>query len=589
MDYSNNNELVKASNGKSISLPITIQNNNKGGFNRNPKNQATVGNPTAKPNSIDAPPGFLPISCNSHNVASVSPTRARCDSGFMTPSSGSATIFPFSPGSPMKQFDPLDDSNIPRKCLVDASSGTVQLTEDDIDEEPKTPVPQITDPSKILNTEFAITKTHEKQLDTLSDDYAVMNLGEPASKKPNLNLNMPVLGPMSGQTKIHRTQSQQQQQQQQKTPSEIQKLQQQLVPQQSHVSMSPDLDHEQHDYVNYQPAVVSATVTKVITPKAVASCSQQQHQQHQKRACVNNDPSGDYAIMNPFKKIVSPIVPNEPTTVTLQPPTTKKSVLLTVNSQEKLNNVGFKPIVEDESQTAVHQQLSRQLSEKKTLSSDNSGYEILRPLSRPNSVNSEKISFKANGNTVALNSNRPSSANSDRMISVCSTSSSTSTLCDFRSQSSSSNTIRLVETTSGGIPSPMNITSRPESVTSDVHMCSRPPSVTSSDREIHLHYASLDLPPNTSGSATIGTSTGVQRMEVDEPKTDQSTPSPNTASSSSSSSSQQQAFTYAQIDFIKSESLKNVNQQQQSHQSNKNNNNNIIKKNNNNNSGNKKQ
>jgi hypothetical protein len=301
---------------------------------------------------------------------------------------------------------------------------------------------------------------------------------------------MPVMAPMSGQPKS------------QKTPqSEKLQLQQQLVPQQSHLIVSPEPE-DQHDYVNCIPPT-----TKIVTPKAITPGQQQKRTNSVANTpSVADDLTGDYAVMNPLKTVSSPVSQSVSSPLP-QPPTTKKSLLLTITSQEKLNNVGFKPIVEDEG-IQKHSFLTRQVSEKRSLPNENSGYEILRPcLSRPNSVNSEKISNKSNTNT-AFNANRPSSANSERLASVSSTSSSTSTLCDTRSQSSSS-TIRLMDTSN--IPSPMNQTSRPESVSSDTHMgCSRPPSVSS---ERGLHYASLDLPPTSNATSTV------TRMEVDEVKT----------------------------------------------------------------------
>ncbi|CAO1363365.1 unnamed protein product [Diamesa hyperborea] len=96
-------------------------------------------------------------------------------------------------------------------------------------------------------------------------------------------------------------------------------------------------------------------------------------------------------------------------------------------------------------------------------------------------------------------------------------------------------------------------------VSSDILMTSRPPSV--SDRS-ELHYASLDL-PQSSNTNPIQT-----KMDIDDLKMDlSSSPSSNAASSSSSSASSQQSqqpvFSYAQIDFVQSESLKAANQHQQ--------------------------
>jgi hypothetical protein len=466
MDYSNNNNdgagtSDSSSSGakdRSISLPITINKR----FSK-----------------TENPPAFLPLQTNA-NHPGVSPTRAtiigsrtRCDSrdsGIVTPSGSQATIFPFSPGSPMKQFTDQSD-----KCLVDGTTGTIRLSEEDIiEEEPRTPVPMA------------------MNVDNLSNDYAIMNLGEPVSKKPNLAAT-PVQNKSSSAN--------------------------------NHFLSSPDSESH-HDYINCLPASNNSRTTIVtpmpITPETV-----------------------DYALMNPGVKASSTTATTSSSDVPPQT-TAKKSLLLQLSSQEKLNNNCFKPIQNE------HPMLQRHVSEKGTTSRTDSNYEILvRPnLSRPNSVNSEKIKSSSSGILA-----RPSSANSER-IALSSTSSSTSTLCE----------IPAAHITSA-VPSPM-ISSRPESVSSDVHMTSRPPSVTS-EREIH--YASLDLPACSTNNPLHIASQQQQKMDVDETssKTDFS---PQTTSSSSSSASSQQsqpAFTYAQIDFVKSECLKA--QQQQSNNTNNNN------------------
>ena len=264
-----------------------------------------------------------------------------------------------------------------------------------------------------------------------------------------------------------------------------------------------------------EPIQATVSSSKIVTPTAIVA-----------------DSSGDYAIMNPLKKVTTPA---SQSFQLQQPPqaATKKSVLLTLSKQEKLNSsVGFKPIVEDDT---VRPMMSRQVSERKV--SDTSDYELLQR--RPNSVNSEKIG-KLTTNNGGFNANRPSSVNSDLMQVGGSNSSSTATLCELKSASSSTATIRYME-----IASPMNV--RSESVSSDQQMISRPPSV-SSERE--LHYASLDLPPSSAAT------TPVIKMEVDESKESSSPNSSSTttgSSSASSNSSQLATFTYAQIDFIKSE------------------------------------
>jgi insulin receptor substrate 1 len=484
MDYSNNNECVGTSDSNAstsdrlISLPITIQ-----------KRQSCSSRPTKSSEKTENEGGqqvHLPLI--NPMTASISPTRnrTRCDSrdsGIVTPSSGSqATIFPFSPfnTSPTKQFTTVEDQN--RKCLMDGTTGTVTLSDENtIEEEPRTPVP------------VGVTMQGEKFVEHLSSDitasYAVMNLGEPKPKKPNLSANpIKIKSPMSTVR-----------------------------------NFSSDTDSESHDYINCTPTLLSNCI---FTPKPFTPTT------------VSREPR-DYALMNPIKKTISPLPISD------APPQTasKKSLLLTLSSQEKLNsNSCFKPIVEDDS--VKHNHHLRQTTERNARISADSGYEILvRPtLSRPNSVNSDKIKN-------AFLSNRPNSA--------LSASSSTSTLCEIRSASSSSQAIRLMDTSA--VPSPMSGTSRPESVSSDIQMTSRPPSVTS-ERERELHYASLDLPPCSNMNSYVS------RMEVDQKMDLTTSPSPqlNSASSSSSTSSQSQpAFTYAQIDFQKSDTSSLKAQQEQ--------------------------
>lgn len=255
-----------------------------------------------------------------------------------------------------------------------------------------------------------------------------------------------------------------------------------------------------------------------------------------------DDNSGDYAFMNPSKSI-------------------KKSLLVQVNcnSTDKIPAYvggGFKPI-----QTTTNE--FNLINQKPLINrkNDSGGYEILQVrsdnslmkkkrtlLSRPNSVNGEKISSKNSSSTSNL-CNRPNSANSERLPAIssssssstlCSSTSSTSTLCGSNSKCQSPSTRPQSFADSGS--------SRPESVSSITdsnHIISRPPSV-SSERE--LHYASLDLPPS--------------KMETDEQQqtgelinSSSANTSPNI--SGGSTSQQQPAFTYAQIDFVKSEGLKN--------------------------------
>lgn len=249
-----------------------------------------------------------------------------------------------------------------------------------------------------------------------------------------------------------------------------------------------------------------------------------------------DDQSGDYAFMNPSKSL-------------------KKSLLVQISSDKIPSYIGggFKPIQTNSSEFNLNQ---KPLINRKN---DSGGYEILQVrsdnslmkknrrtlLSRPNSVNGEKISSKNSSSTSNL-CNRPNSANSERLPAIssssssstlCSSTSSTSTLCGSKCQSPSTRPQSFADSGS----------SRPESVSSITdsnHITSRPPSV-SSERE--LHYASLDLPPS--------------KMETDEQQTGEliNSSSANTSPniSGGTTSQQQPAFTYAQIDFVKSEGLKN--------------------------------
>lgn len=531
------------------SQPITIKNRN---------NTTTIGQITPKNSSSSTTSSYLPLS-TSHNKSGgggTSPGRSSSSAsisrrgnerkesissntsgggGGITPSSGTQQIFPFSPSSPMKHFigpnlatDPLDINTMARKCHVDATTGTVRLTEEDEDQITPTATSssgllssyQRSDPTKVLNTDYPSTPS---QLEALSNNYADMTLGTPAPRKLSLVIKKDV-------TTI-----------------------------------------EYPDYVNCSPSdaaqVTARPISYVPKPK------------------VSDDGSGDYAFMDP-KKIGGGL-----TTMTT---TTKKSPLVTINTnQEKFQSFGsaFKPISSNTDdlvirntnyvnkagspKPAINSVLNRQLSEKRGLSIDGvnpetMGYEILQVrsdnsiqnkkivLSRPNSVNSEKITSTNN-----CNLNRPNSANSDRLP-VISSSSSSSTLCGSsssstlcgggsKSQSPSSSTSTIRPQSLGDIGGG----SRPESVTDfntgtttttttlstlNAAATSRPPSV-SSERE--LHYASLDLPTKTDDG--IESSSG--------------SPSPNTGGSGSGSAvggsqSQQPAFTYAKIDFVKSESLK---------------------------------
>lgn len=285
------------------------------------------------------------------------------------------------------------------------------------------------------------------------------------------------------------------------------------------------------------------------------------------------DDAGDYAIMNPAAKLpFSPI-----TTTTSTPHQTKKSVLVTsnnnpdkvlANTQSKTHNEGFKPIASLADKEVMQGKVipplsafSRQHSapvNKERKPSTDSGYELLElrgsisthtvggnsRVIRPNSVNSEKTSF-----TPMM---RPNSANSERQLPSFSLAATTQNNKECSSLASSSSTL----CSSGTITRPQSSsflssgsdysqTSRPSSVVSvvdpnpisnNVAVASRPSSV-SSERE--LHYASLDLPPCSSSSAVTVANNHSNSVNV-------SIQNPNTAAEAPS-------FTYAQIDFVKTE------------------------------------
>ncbi|XP_052897580.1 serine-rich adhesin for platelets [Anopheles moucheti] len=228
---------------------------------------------------------------------------------------------------------------------------------------------------------------------------------------------------------------------------------------------------------------------------------------------------------------------------------------------------------------------------------------------RPSSVNSEligkvcTIASGPTGGTIPPSSGvstRPNSANSERLPVISATSSSassTSTLCESKNQSpTASSTALATMGTSSTTTSPSVPGSRPDSVSSitDPNIVSRPPSV-SSERE--LHYASLDLPPCSkqqpvaspyspgtlmllAGSASSNNNTsnnnntgGVTKMDVDEPLPgsneprssidviNSSSPSPSSSGCNLHQQQQQQpvrcaAFTYAKIDFVRSQAQK---------------------------------
>lgn len=412
------------------------------------------------------------------------------------------SIFSFSPGSPVKGFVQNDFAQ--RKCFVDATSGTVTLSEQKGNAEsvrnPQVPAldssmgqsSRAPDKEKILNTDVNASKKPAESVEALSNDYADMSLGSGNPKKKESVEEMSV-----------------------------------------------------SDYVNYIPPTTTAA------PKPIKVA-----------------PKHDYAIMSQrnstfAKKFGQQNVQN------------KKQLLVTIAGDGSNSFTGFKPISSSTDESLKNslkgvsspKSVNRQLSDQSRPFDDNSsGYELLQMrsdsslqtkkiLSRPNSVNSEKIS-------PSKTINRPNSANSECMPSIstssststlCGSSSSSSTLCGSKSQSPLTNSRpqSFSDTVVGGVT-----TSRPESVSSiaDPAMSSRPPSV-SSEREIL--YATLDLPPSSNNFISSPTC-NVDRSSSTNVRGNSSTSGESSTSPSPNANGgqQQPTFGYAQIDFDKCESLK---------------------------------
>lgn len=450
-------------------------------------------------------PNYLPlnplVAQQRHAQIGFSP-RSRCDSrdsGIVTPSGSQATIFPFSPGSPIKPFVQADA--VPtledRKCLIDGTSGTLLITEMDENSE----------------------ESNESRVEDLSHNYAELSLQQPHNLKTEKSRPSSFKRTCTTLTTSTST----------RTTATVTTI----------VGKSAV---EYPDYVNCSP------VTTPVTPKPSTPMA------------VGDDQAGDYAIMNPAAaslRKLSSTSQSELSTPCGTTSTTTSDAGLPPLLGKKSSTIGFRPITSSQDDALLRKvsgvspkpTFARQFSERRTGSgTDASGYELLQPSSsRPNSVNSEKIGCGGTAGTKcppSAGSTRPNSANSDRLPIISATSSSassTSTLCESKNQSPMASTATLASASSTNIP--------PEIAQPIV---SRPPSV-SSERE--LHYASLDLPPCGSNPPT--------RMDVDAAATDataasvpptsadslNSSPSPNSGCTSQQPQPQQGAFTYAQIDF----------------------------------------
>uniref|UniRef100_A0A182P9P0 Uncharacterized protein n=1 Tax=Anopheles epiroticus TaxID=199890 RepID=A0A182P9P0_9DIPT len=510
------------------------------------------------------------------------PERARCDSrdsGIVTPSGSQPTIFPFSPASPTKPFAPV----------------TATTTQDE---------PMV------------------ESLEDLSQNYAELSLG-----------------------RQHLQQQQQQQQQQQhgEQPSSVAITRKLSTGSRGSGSFGKlQILANQPDYVNFCPTTPPTDGPQTISPLPL-NVPPSSSSSSSARSRIEDDGAGDYALMNPaacsrkhsttsMGSTTGSTQPGVMMSGTVTPSSgsnaadnTSPPVLVARKSTLLLSSpqMGFKPIASSQDvELLLHGKLplGPSANSPKALnlgrrpgepafSFTEQQQQQLPPLqrsistgTRPNSVNSELIGRAIGGNAASgttagssgaggssgTASTRPSSANSERLPIISATSSSassTSTLCESKNQSPSASCTALASTNTS-TTSPSAPGSRPDSVSSitDPHIVSRPPSV-SSERE--LHYASLDLPPCSSGgskqiaspfapgtmmllaAAATGSSAGVTKMEVDEPlpgsnesrnsidSINSSSPSPGSHTQTGCNLQQQPvrcaAFTYAQIDFVRSQ------------------------------------
>lgn len=432
---------------------------------------------------------YYPLAINaSPKTAKLSESK---DSGIVTPSDSQAAIFPFSPNSPDKNImNPLEI------LMAQRGATNVPLSEEDEFE--------LNEPISLDESKSQSSDSTPIQLDDLSSNYADMTLGGSSLEK--------------------------------KKPSNLTLFQ-----------------TDYPDYINCSPLSKGSKPTTPITPK------------------VLDDKDGDYAFVDPTKKL-------QPTFNTDSPSVhPKKSLLVTINTnRDKLPVGSFKPIPSKTDELLVRNNnyfhksgspkpnitsaLNRQLSEKRAseemndICGDSDALQVRNEnkkfvLSRPNSVNSEKIS--ATSSSVST-PNRPNSANSERLP-LFSSILSSSTLCG--SSSTSSSTLCGSKSQSPSNTRPQSLgdigVSRSESVNMDTTLsASRPPSVTS---ERELHYASLDLP---APSGVINTSTS--RMDTDESKISLTPSSGNDSSSASPSPNNPSRQTYARIDFATCEHKKST-------------------------------
>ncbi|XP_055590591.1 mucin-19 isoform X4 [Uranotaenia lowii] len=517
------------------SQPIAIQQSSSG---RNvPGDDAMEPKIGGAPSNI---PNYLPLHSSAAGQQRGAPQigfspkqhgiRARCDSrdsGIVTPSGSQATIFPFSPGSPIKSFmvnSSSEASAEERKCFVDGTTGSLRISEIDEENSEESTEFLMMDPQQKPQT--SSNDQESNKLEDLSHNYAELSIGQQQQQKPETShtssfssskrANLSLILTTSTNTRT--------------TPTVT--------------TMKSTVEYP--NYVNCSP------VTTPVTPKP-------------QTPMTIDDQAGDYAIMNPAsQRKLSSTSQSELSTVETAglPPLTRKSY-----------QIGFKPITSSQDEALLKKcagaspkaAFHRQYSERRTgAATDASGYELLQRTSRPNSVNSEKIS--GSKCSTSAGSTRPNSANSDRLPIISATSSSassTSTLCESKNHSPTASSTMIAATTGSSITTIPNNTAsssstRPESVSSltDPHIISRPPSV-SSERE--LHYASLDLPPCSSSKMEVDCSSAQEQPSPAGPRSTgtsggsdslNSSPSPNSGCTSQQPTAGS-AFTYAQIDFVR--------------------------------------
>lgn len=322
---------------------------------------------------------------------------------------------------------------------------------------------------------------------------------------------------------------------------------------------------ESLDYVNYEPP------------------SQRRDSNRTEGATPDDDMQSDYVLMNPLTKLRRKSSGAQKTVIAtgnfrpiqssadqevMDGPSPQKALLF--NRQLSLNTVsetGAQRIV-DESPYELLRTTSGGGGSGGDLSSMLRGSGKKSVSTRPSSVNSDKITSRISN----LSLNRPNSANSDRLSTISSSSSSTSTLCGGNSSSSSS-----TATLCGGVKShsPMLMTrvpSDPSSASTQMDdnnsaiLKSLPKMNTASSMDKELHYASLDLPACSSAAAAPLAKPELEflvkscRNSTDSSSTSGSetaTHSPSVLMGEAATTAPAlPAFNYAQLDFAKCEAMK---------------------------------